>query len=102
MFSCSLFARLEQRVNQEADPKEKSDLRKLTRKLKEVHEELQGFNALLKRFETTPDSEWEPIVAAGRGSLNNGFFEHMENLIRANHDDEARRDGEPLPQLHDP
>ena len=46
---CSLFARLEQRIEHEKEQKERSALRRLNRKLKEVHEELTQHNATLDR-----------------------------------------------------
>ena len=90
---CSLFARLDDRLRNAEDQKEKSDLKKLNRKLKEVHNELEEHNQVLARFLSAPESEWEGLVAAGRGSLSTSFFAHLENLLRANHDDIPKRDG---------
>lgn len=91
---CSLFSRLENRLRLAEDQKEKSDLKKLNRKLKEVHEELQGHNRVLAKFLAVPEAEWEGLVASGRGSLSTSFFQHLENLLRASHDDIPKRDGE--------
>ena len=90
---CSLFLRLQSRLDTANDQKERSDLKKLNRKLKEVHEELQTHNRVLQKFVETPETEWERLVASGRGSLSTSFFAHMENLVRANHDDIPKRDG---------
>ncbi len=85
--------RLDDRLRNAEDQKERSDLKKLNRKLKEVHRELQEHNQVLARFLSVPESEWEGLVAAGRGSLSTSFFAHLENLLRANHDDIPKRDG---------
>ena len=82
------------RLKQADDQKERSDLKKLNRKLKEVHDELQEHNRVLTKFVTSPETEWEGLVASGRGSLSTSFFAHLENLLRASHDDIPRRDGD--------
>lgn len=94
---CSLFARLDSRLRQAEDQKERSDLKKLNRKLKEVHKELQGHNQVLAKFLTTPENEWEGLVTSGRGSLSTSFFTHLENLVRASQDDIPKRDGKTCP-----
>jgi len=55
---------------------------------------------VLARFMSTPESSWEALVTSGRGSLSTDFFAHMENLVRASHDDNAKRDGKPPPQRY--
>jgi len=45
---CSLFQRLQHRVDTETDQKERAGLKKLNRKLKEVHGELQRHNEVRK------------------------------------------------------
>jgi len=92
ILSDSLFQRLQHRVDTETDQKERAGLKKLNRKLKEVHGELQRHNEVLARFMSTPESSWEALVTSGRGSLSTDFFAHMENLVRASHDDNAKRD----------
>lgn len=81
-------------MSSETNSKEKIGLKKLARKLKEVHEELQQHIAVLETFLAAPEAEWESLVVADRGFLTTNFFAHIENLIRANHDDEKRADGE--------
>jgi hypothetical protein len=54
---------------------------------------------VLAKFMSTPEGNWEALVAAGRGSLGRDFFAHMENLVRASSDDNAKRDGAPLPSF---
>lgn len=75
------------------EPKDRSALKKLNRKLKEVHQELEAHNRILKKIQESPESDWESLVALGRASFSTGFFQHVENLIRANHDDPTKADG---------
>ena len=46
---CSVFERLEQRMAAETEATEKSALRKLGRRLQDVHKELQEYSDLLSR-----------------------------------------------------
>ena len=96
---CSLFSRLEQRAKTAKDSKDRTSLKKLQRQLKEVHEELQGYNTIMEKIQKSPERDWEGLVALGRASFSIGFFEHMENLVRAYHDDPAKRDGKPCYRL---
>ena len=90
---CSLFSRLEERSKVAEKPQDRTDLKRLNRQLKEVHEELQGYNAITERIQQSPENDWEGLVALGRASFSTGFFEHVENLIRAFHDEPEKRDG---------
>lgn len=91
--SCSLFARLEDRIRAEPVPKEKSELRKLLRKLRPVHEEVLGHGQLLEAFQDAPEADWEAMVVSLRPDLTSDFFVYMETLIGANHDDRPKADG---------
>ncbi len=59
----------------------------------QVHEELQAHGKTLKLFQDTPDAEWEGGVARHRLQLTADFFDHVENLIHAAHQDEQQREG---------
>ncbi|KAK9804314.1 hypothetical protein WJX72_006307 [[Myrmecia] bisecta] len=85
--SNSLFARIEQRSKTEADDGAKLEMKRLLRRLKSVHEELQQYNALLAKFRKAPSYDWEGIVARQRDVLQPDFFKHMENLIHAANED---------------
>lgn len=44
--------------------------------------------------------EWESAVASHRLQLTTEFFDHVENLIHASHQDKQQREGMRLPDMH--
>ncbi|KAK9902256.1 hypothetical protein WJX75_009762 [Coccomyxa subellipsoidea] len=85
----SVFERLEERMENEGNFSGKSNLKKLARRLRSVHEELTEYNDLLQSFSTMGTHEWESFVATNRPSFTSDFFQHAENLIKAAHDNVA-------------
>ncbi|CAL8466136.1 g5672 [Coccomyxa elongata] len=81
----SVLERLDDRMAAEANPSDKSKLKKLARRLRSVHEELKEYSELLQSFQERGVHEWESIVAANRPSFTSEFFQHAENLIKAAH-----------------
>lgn len=50
-----------------------------------MHEEILGYNALLDRFQKTPEDQWEGLVSASRPDLKLEFFTHINVLVQAKH-----------------
>lgn len=59
----------------------------------QVNAELLGHWKILKLFQDASDAEWEGLVAGHRTQLTAQFFDHLESLIHAAHQDEKQRDG---------
>ena len=62
----------------------------------QVHEELAGYDKTLALFQNTDAAEWEGVVASQRLQLTSEFFDHVENLIHAAHQDQQQREGKVL------
>ncbi len=63
----------------------------------QVHEELQAHDKTLSLFQNTQAVEWEGAVASHRLQLTSEFFDHVENLIHASHQDKQQREGKQCP-----
>lgn len=61
---------------------------------------LLSCTCLLCSFRERDSSEWEGLVAAYRSVLTSDFFAHIENLIRAAHEDPAEQEGELTVPVH--
>ena len=59
----------------------------------QVHDELAGYDKTLALFQNTDAAEWEGVVASQRLQLTSEFFDHVENLIHAAHQDQQQREG---------
>ena len=59
----------------------------------QVHEELESHGKTLGLFQDTQAGEWEGAVASHRLQLTSEFFDHVENLIHAAHQDQQQREG---------
>ena len=59
----------------------------------QVHIELQQHSQTLKLFQDTNPIEWEGLIVVNRQKLSNEFFNHVENLIHAAHQDQQQREG---------
>ena len=55
--------------------------------------ELQEHGQTLQLFQQADAAEWEGLVAKHRLQLTAEFFDHVENLIHAAHQDEKQREG---------
>lgn len=58
-------------------------LRRLGRKLAEVHKETKEYRDLIVRFREAPGEDWEGLVAASRPALTSEFFLYLENTAKA-------------------
>ncbi|KAL0030421.1 hypothetical protein WJX79_003849 [Trebouxia sp. C0005] len=87
-----VLSRLQDKSDSEHDLEKRAQLRKLQRRLQSVHEELQAHNKTLSLFQNTQDVEWEGVVARHRLQLTSEFFDHVENLIHASHQDKQQRE----------
>ncbi|KAK9848032.1 hypothetical protein WJX84_010233, partial [Apatococcus fuscideae] len=79
--SDSVFSRILERAQQAETPDEKLALQRLHRRLTSVHQELEIYNSLLKRFQDAPAYDWESIIALHRRDLIPSFFDHLQNVI---------------------
>lgn len=84
--------RMLERSRELPEPQQQLDMRKLRRQLSRVHEEILGFNALLDRFQKTPEDQWEGLVSASRPDLKLEFFTHINVLVQAKHEDRAAQE----------
>ena len=50
-----------------------------------MHEELQGYDELIAKFQASPVTDWESIVSARRGDLGTEFFGHLNSRVQALH-----------------
>lgn len=76
------FKRCKARAEQELDPKRKGDLLKLSRKLKEVDDDMERHNELLAHVKEH-GQDLDTIVARRRKDFTNDFFQHLELLYQA-------------------
>jgi hypothetical protein len=51
----------------------------------QVHEELQGYDELIAKFQAAPVTDWESIVSSRRGDLGTEFFGHLNSRVQALH-----------------
>ena len=64
-----------------------------------MHDELRSYDETLAEAQRTPEDELEDIVLEIRPQLTAGFFEHLDNLIHAAHQDEEQCSGETYTSL---
>ena len=62
-----------------------------------MHIELQEHGQTLQLFQQQEAAEWDGLVAQHRLKLTAEFFDHVENLIHAAHQNEQQREGD-VPQ----
>ncbi|KAL6781134.1 CGL143 [Auxenochlorella protothecoides x Auxenochlorella symbiontica] len=62
---------------------EAATLRKLSRRLRAVHEELEQYVSLAEAFRKQPPGEWESMVTTHRPTLTMEFFSHLELMYMA-------------------
>ncbi|KAL0024160.1 hypothetical protein WJX77_003118 [Trebouxia sp. C0004] len=87
-----VLSRLQDKSDSEHDLEKRTQLRKLQRRLLSVHEELQAHEKTLSLFQNTQAAEWEGAVASHGLQLTSEFFDHVENLIHASHQDKQQRE----------
>ncbi|XP_010544289.1 PREDICTED: uncharacterized protein At4g37920, chloroplastic isoform X2 [Tarenaya hassleriana] len=80
------YNRCEERADNEEDPGMKHKLHRLGRKLKEVDEDVQRHNELLKVIKGTPPTEIDELVARRRKDFTKEFFVHLHTLAASFHD----------------
>nr|XP_043605937.1 uncharacterized protein At4g37920 [Erigeron canadensis] len=84
------FERCQERADKEDDPGMKHKLLRLGRKLKEVDEDVQRHDALLKVVKNAP-SEIGDIVARRRKDFTQEFFMHLHAVAESYHDNEVEQ-----------
>ncbi|KAL3151877.1 hypothetical protein ABBQ38_012838 [Trebouxia sp. C0009 RCD-2024] len=84
--------RLDEQRQAEQDLEKKASLRKLQRQLESVHAELQEHGETLELFQNAEAADWEGLVAEERLQLTAEFFDHVENLIHAAHQNDTQRE----------
>lgn len=85
------FKRCKVRADAEIDPEKKQKLLKLGRKLKEVDEDMQRHDELLKEIQEN-SSEVDAIVARRRKDFTGDFFEHLKLVADTYYDSLESRD----------
>ena len=86
------MSRLQQRAQQ--DPSSSIELRRLSRKLQAVHEELDDYTQKINIFLKAPESDWEALVLKHQTSLTSEFFYHVGRLVQASSEDARRKESE--------
>lgn len=84
------FERCNKRADKENDPEMKHKLLRLARKLKEVDEDVQRHDELLKVVRNAP-SEIGDIVARRRKDFTQEFFMHLHAVAESYHDNEVEQ-----------
>ncbi|XP_071702517.1 uncharacterized protein At4g37920 [Rutidosis leptorrhynchoides] len=84
------FERCQERADKENDPGMKHTFLRLARKLKEVDEDVQRHNELLKVLKNAP-SEIGDIVARRRKDFTQEFFMHLHAVAESYHDNEVEQ-----------
>lgn len=51
----------------------------------QIHEELQGYDELIAKFQESPVPDWESIVSARRADMGTEFFAHVNCRVQALH-----------------
>ncbi|XP_002980392.2 uncharacterized protein At4g37920 [Selaginella moellendorffii] len=90
------YERCKALAESEDDPRKMGNLYKLSRKLKEVDDEMIRHDELLEEIEVN-ETEIDVIVAKRRKDFTSDFFKHLRVLCDANHSNLDRR--EKLAQL---
>eukprot|EP01018_Ginkgo_biloba_P038834 Gb_11825 [translate_table: standard] len=85
------FKRCRVRADAENDPEKKQKLLRLGRKLKEVDDDMQRHDELLKEISENP-LEIDAIVARRRKDFTGDFFEHLKTVADSKHDSLEDRD----------
>lgn len=88
----NVFARMQQRLQDPTEKMSMTELRRLHRRLREVHEETTAYRETLQFFEAADALTWEGLVAVKRKDLTTGFFEFLTSLVDAAHKDKARQE----------
>jgi len=87
-----VFYRLdEQSKKAVGNPSEQGKLRSLLRSLKNIHEEYKRYKDICKKFESSPEEDWEGLVAQNHEYMQAAFFEYWERsltMAEAPEDDE--------------
>ena len=91
------MSRIQQRAQQ--DPSSSIDLRRLSRKLQAVHEELDDYAQKIDIFLKAPESDWEALVLKHQTSLTSEFFYHVGRLVQASSEDARRKESGSPPSL---
>lgn len=85
------FKRCKSAADQETDAKRKGDLFQLSRKLKEVDDDMERHNELLA-YVKEHEFELDTVIANRRKDFTNDFFQHLELLCQAAYDRADHRD----------
>ncbi|KAG0615250.1 hypothetical protein M758_5G026700 [Ceratodon purpureus] len=85
------FSRCKFQAAQTEDLKRRSNLLVLSRRLKELDEDMQQHDKLLALIEKSP-TKIDAIVARQRKDFTEHFFEHLRIRIQASYDDQNRRE----------
>uniref|UniRef100_A0A1J3GAC7 Uncharacterized protein, chloroplastic n=1 Tax=Noccaea caerulescens TaxID=107243 RepID=A0A1J3GAC7_NOCCA len=81
------FERCRERADSEDDnPEMKHKIHRLSRKLKEVDEDVQRHNELLNVIKRTSPAEIGQLVARRRKDFTNEFFEHLHTVAESYYD----------------
>ena len=78
-----VFARLEERAEAAAAPDEELRLRRLKRRLEDVHGAVRAHAAQLEAFLDADPAEWEGLVALRRAALTKEFFQFVRDKVAA-------------------
>lgn len=89
------FGRCRERADSEDDnPEMKHKIHRLSRKLKEVDEDVQRHNELLDVIKRTSPAEIGELVARRRKDFTNEFFEHLHTVAESYYDSPDEQNGE--------
>lgn len=84
------FKRIKERAAAMEDPKKRETLFRLARRLKEVDDDMERHNELLRYIEANEDIN--AVISRRRKDFTGAFFEHLQTLCNANVKNPERRD----------
>ncbi|KAK3152760.1 hypothetical protein QOZ80_2BG0163210 [Eleusine coracana subsp. coracana] len=85
------FKRCQERADAEPNPEMKHNLLRLSRKLKEIDEDVQRHNELLEVVKSTPSDKLGAIVAKRRKDFTVEFFNHLYYVAESYHDNTEKQ-----------
>eukprot|EP00191_Tetraselmis_sp_GSL018_P022688 CAMPEP_0177625346 /NCGR_PEP_ID=MMETSP0419_2-20121207/30045_1 /TAXON_ID=582737 /ORGANISM="Tetraselmis sp., Strain GSL018" /LENGTH=395 /DNA_ID=CAMNT_0019126275 /DNA_START=277 /DNA_END=1466 /DNA_ORIENTATION=+ len=77
-----VFYRLEELTKRSASNlREQAKLRNLLRSIRNIHQEYKRYRAITKKFEESPEEDWEGLVAHNHEYMQGPFFEFWERTL---------------------
>lgn len=83
---------MDELIRNESDANQKLKLRRFLRGLRSASDDVAQTARLFCKFDDADSLEYESIVAGNASALNAEFYEYLQNIIMAEHDNKARQE----------